>query len=721
MRYFRDAPIRQKLLIVIVATTTFALLLAGLGIVVMDTLLFQRNMRMDLATLARIVGDNSTAALTFDDPRVAADTLSALKAQPHMVAACLYGSDGAPFANYVRPGARFSCPAVSTAETAETTRDGLALFHPIVLNSNRLGTIFLLDDLAEIPERIRLFSLLVLGMLVLASAGAVVLSGGLRALIAVPIMRLAAAAHSVSDSGDYSIRVHKEWEDELGVLVDAFNQMLARIQERDRELNDARNSLRTTLTSIADAVISTDPEGRIVFANPVAGALLGWDEADLAGRAVDEVFCLIHERTRSPIASPVERVLRQGIIVESVETSILVGRDGAEVPIHHSAAPIRPDGRTAGVVLVFRDVTELRGAQQDAAYLAAIVESTDDAIIGKSPDGVIKSWNRGAERVYGYEAHEVVGRRMAELLPEERVHEESDILERMRSGTRMVHFETVRVRKDGKTIDVSLTISPIRDKSGQVVGVSHVARDITEQKHAAEQLRHTQKLESLGVLAGGIAHDFNNLLTGILGNASLAIEDLPPGSPAMDSLDAVVAASERAAQLAQQMLAYSGKGRFVVAHIDLSESVRSTLQMIRAAIPPGVELRPNLAGDLPAVEADPGQIQQLVMNIIINGAEAVPEGQSGSVTITTRERRLTAGEHEDLAAGRYVEFEVTDTGCGMDDETKARIFDPSPPPPNRPPRPTSSRCGASRARSPRTWARPSSSRSLLRSGPSPSR
>jgi len=673
LRAFRNAPIKQKLRIVILATTAASLLLAGLGIVGADYRIFRRDLERDLSALADIIGDNSTAALLFDDPRVAAETLSALKARPHMVAGCLYRRDGRLFASYIRHGDDFGCPASPGPQSVGSTPQGLAISHPVMLDGQPAGSLFLLYELGEVPERVRLFSGIVLLILLLSTGLVLVFSSGLRALIATPIARLADAAQTVSASGDYGIRVPKESADELGVLVDAFNQMLARIQARDEELQDARNSLATTLASIGDAVIST-AGGRIVLANPTAAALLRWPEAELQGRPIAEVFRLVDEHTQAPIESPVDRALREDRIVSSSDNALILARDGSEIPIDHSAAPIRQHGKTIGVVLVFRDTTERRSARRDAAYLAAIVESTEDAIIGKTPEGVIQSWNAGAERVYGYAAPEVIGRRMLEIIPPDRQHEESDILERMRSGQQMFHFDTVRVRKDGTPIDVSLTISPIRDKSGEMLGISHVARDITEQKRAAEQLRHTQKLESLGVLAGGIAHDFNNLLTGILGNASLAMEDLPP-SPARQSIEAVVAASERAAQLAQQMLAYSGKGRFIVEHVDLSAVVRSTLRMIRAAVPAAVELRTDLAEPLPPVEADPGQIQQLVMNIIINGAEAIPEGKGGSVTIVTRPFEVRAG-HPELTPGPYVAFEVTDTGAGMDAATKARIFDP---------------------------------------------
>ncbi|HWC96699.1 MAG TPA: PAS domain S-box protein [Candidatus Sulfopaludibacter sp.] len=683
MGTLRDLPIKQKLLVIILLTTGTALLLAGLGLIVADSLLFRARMETDLRALASIVSDNSTAALAFDDPRIARETLGALKARPHMVAACIFLNDGTQFAQYIRTGSDAACPGPKAFEEVKFGIDAVRVSHPILLDYRRMGTLVMLYESNEFKERIAIYGAIVLGILMVASIFAVVLSSGMRDMIAGPTTRLAQAAAAISQTGDYSVRVTKDSQDELGLLVDAFNQMVNRVQERDAAVQNARTSLETTLTSIGDAVISTDTEGRVVFANPVARKLLQWPDAELAGRPIANVFRIVNEFTREKVENPIEKVLREGAIAGLANHTVLLGHDGKEIPIDDSAAPILQNGKIVGVVLVFRDITDRRRAQQDAAYLAAIVESSDDAIVGKTTDGTIQTWNAGAERLYGYKAEEVIGLPMRSLLPLDRQHEESEILESLRAGSPVIRFESVRVRKDGTTVDVALTISPIRDRMGAFMGVSHVAHDISEQKRTAEQMRQTQKLESLGVLAGGIAHDFNNLLTGILGNSSLALDDLPASSPAREAIQAVIDAGDRAALLARQMLAYSGKGHFVLEHVDLSARIRETLPLIRSSIPPTVELQLKLDNGLPAVEADAAQMQQLMMNIIINAAEAVPEGRPGTVTITTRcelvdghLRLEQVGGVADLRPGPYVVLEVADTGCGMDEETKARIFDP---------------------------------------------
>jgi PAS domain S-box-containing protein len=341
----------------------------------------------------------------------------------------------------------------------------------------------------------------------------------------------------------------------------------------------------------------------------------------------------------------------------------------------------RVEQRTAAL----SETTEKLARAYEASHLlASIVESSDDAIIGQSLSGIIRTWNAGAERLYQYKADEMLGRNISELTPPDRLDEEAGILEKLRNGERVDHFETVRLRRDGALLEVSLTISPIRNETGELIGTSQVARDVTEQKRTAELMRQTQKLESLGVLAGGIAHDFNNLLVGILGNASLALDMLPADSPVRIPMEGVVDAGERAAVLTRQMLAYSGRGHFVLNRIDLSTYVREAIPLIQASVSRAVELRLDLAEDLPAIEADIAQVQQILMNLVINGAEAVSDGGRGWVTITTHRQEVdeqyihaqATGATGELKPGTHVVLEVSDNGCGMDETTKARIFEP---------------------------------------------
>jgi PAS domain S-box-containing protein len=294
----------------------------------------------------------------------------------------------------------------------------------------------------------------------------------------------------------------------VGTVSDITERRLAE-QEAERQ----GEWLKTTLASIGDAVIATDRTGAVTFMNRVAERLTGWTQAEAEARPLPEVFRIINEVTRKPVTNPAEKVLQSGAIVGLANHTVLITRDGREHAIDDSAAPIRdPLGAVSGVVLIFRDITERRRLEIDARRLAAIVESSDDAIVSKDLNGIVTSWNRSAERIFGYSAEEMVGQPIARLIPPERPNEEPEILKRLRRGERIDHFETVRVRKDGARIDVSVTISPIKDEEGRIIGASKVARDITHQKRATlESARLAAIVESSDDAI--VSKDLNGIVT----------------------------------------------------------------------------------------------------------------------------------------------------------------------------------------------------------------
>ena len=298
-----------------------------------------------------------------------------------------------------------------------------------------------------------------------------------------------------------------------------------------------------------------------------------------------------------------------------------------------------------------------------SAQLRAIVESSDDAIISMDLSGSITSWNRSAERIFGYSAEEAIGRPIIMLTAPECADEEAGILEQIRSGGRVNSFETVHVQRSGAPIQVSLTVSPIHSPSGELTGISYIARDITERRSFEKRLLERQKLESLGIMAGGLAHDFNNLLTNIMGNASLVHDKLTDAS-LRERLESVLRAGDHAALLIRQLLAFAGKGAFVLAKLDISRQIEEMRPLIRTALKRTVALDFQLAQDLPMVEGDSSQFRQLVMNLVVNAAESI-EGP-GEISIVT---------HTEAGEGKAV-LEIRDTGHGMDEATKARIFEP---------------------------------------------
>jgi PAS domain S-box-containing protein len=277
-------------------------------------------------------------------------------------------------------------------------------------------------------------------------------------------------------------------------LIIAFGEITRRAQMRASE---RRELLRVTLRSIGDAVITTDTEGRITYMNAVAESLTGWTQSDAVGQSLDTVFRIVNEGTRVPVPNPAARALRQGVVVGLADQTLLLQKDGRECPIDDSVAPIRDEhGEVAGCVLIFRDVTAQRHLEQDKAsqlltarLLASIIESSDDAIISKSLDGIIQSWNAGAEHLFGYTAAQAVGRHISLVIPPDRIAEEDHIIASLKAGQRIEHFDTERLRSDGRRILVSLTISPIKDDAGNVVGASKIVRDVTRQRQAEQRER----------------------------------------------------------------------------------------------------------------------------------------------------------------------------------------------------------------------------------------
>src|SRR5262249_17153226 len=234
---------------------------------------------------------------------------------------------------------------------------------------------------------------------------------------------------------------------------------------------------------------------RVTFLNPVAEALTGWSPEEALGKPLEQVFPITHQYTGQAVENPVARVLREGVVVGLANHTALTARDGTRRPIDDTAAPIQDDeGHIQGVVLVFHDASdkyaakaERRRAEEMGQLMAAIVESSADAIITKSLDGVVTSWNAAAERIFGYAAEEIIGKPISVLMPPEHAEDADRILRRIRRGERVEHFETQRLAKDGRILDVSLSVAPTRDADGQIIGASKVARDITARKRAEEE------------------------------------------------------------------------------------------------------------------------------------------------------------------------------------------------------------------------------------------
>lgn len=315
--------------------------------------------------------------------------------------------------------------------------------------------------------------------------------------------------------------------------------------------------------------------------------------------------------------------------------------------------------------------------EQSRDRLALIVESSEDAIVGFAPEGLILSWNRAASRIFGYSNDEILGKPLTILFASKCIQEVNDALETLLRGENTEHFQAAGISKDRGAIDIAVTLSAIRETDGTVAGGSAIIRDITEHCRLEEQFRHSQKMEAVGRLAGGVAHDFNNLLTVILGYSSVLEKRLGSADTLSDTVAEIRRAAEYAALLTAQLLAFSRKQISEQRVLDLNNLVLGMQGMVQRLIGADIELRVSMDASLGLVQADAGQLNQVLMNLVVNARDSMPKG--GKLMIETHavlREGEDAGRHETRPAGRYATLTVTDTGSGIDASTLTQIFEP---------------------------------------------
>ena len=434
----------------------------------------------------------------------------------------------------------------------------------------------------------------------------------------------------------------------------------------EKYLRRERETLEVTLKSIGDAVIVTDVTGRVTFLNTVAERITGWSMADARDQPFEKIFRIVNEFSGKPVEHPVAKVLETGGIVGLANHTILITRDGRRIPIDDSGAPVRlENGELIGIVVVFRDVTERKRAELARAWLAAIVESSDDAIAGKTLDGIVTSWNPAASRLFGYEPDEIVGKPITTIIPSELHAEEVGILARLRRGERIDHYETVRLAKDGRRVDISLTISPIRGEDDTIIGASKIARDITERKRSESLLREAdqRKDEFLATLA----HELRNPLAPICAAAELFkhAKRLAP------ELRAATAILERQARqmthLVDDLLDVSritsGRIRLHREPVELQELLKTVIETYRHCAQT-TRHRIALAASAESVyvSGDRIRLTQIISNIFHNAVKYTPPG--GRIEIALR----TEDQHAVVS--------VRDNGMGIPAEMLDHIFEP---------------------------------------------
>jgi PAS domain S-box-containing protein len=423
-----------------------------------------------------------------------------------------------------------------------------------------------------------------------------------------------------------------------------------------------------------DAIMTIDEKQNVTLFNSGAEKIFGYSAADVLGKSINmllpENFRKMHSTHLEAFANSPDALRpmsRRGGIYG-------LRKDGNQFPAEASISKFEAGGKKIMTVRL-RDITDRVAAEHTLHQMAAIVESSQDAIIGEDLDGIIQTWNPGAEAMYGYTANEVLGKSAKMLLPPDSEDEVAANVQRAREGIG-TNYDTRRMRKDGKQLKVALTVSPIRDTHGMVVGASTIVRDITERDRLEQRLQQSQKMEAVGLLAGGVAHDFNNLLGVIVGYAYLVNTSGAGDEHSRYAGQQIINAAEKGSALTRQLLTFSRRQIMIPKVLDLNEITDGLGKMIPRLLGEDIDVRIVHGERLKHVKADPSQLEQVIMNLAVNARDAMPEG--GKLIIETSNVYFDEADarHNNVAPGDYVRLAVTDTGQGMSSETRAHIFEP---------------------------------------------
>ncbi|MEC4684422.1 MAG: PAS domain S-box protein [Nitrospirota bacterium] len=436
--------------------------------------------------------------------------------------------------------------------------------------------------------------------------------------------------------------------------------------------------------SIGDAVMATDKAGIVQYLNPVSERLTGWLEKDAVGRPLESVFRIINEETRKEVEDPVKKVLREGRAVGLANPTLLISKDGTEIPIADSGSPIRDcKDEIVGVVLVFSDQTEERKAQyalQEAKEFAeSIVATIREPLIVLDAQLKVISANHRFCQSFQVEEKETAGRHIYDLgnrqwdIPGLRELLEDILPQNTSFSDFKVEHEFEHI---GKRI-MLLNARRIYHEANKTRLILLSIEDVTEHLRLEDQYRQAQKLEAIGLLSGGVAHDFNNLLTVILGYGEVILRRLHRDDPLRQDINKILNACHQGASLTHQLLAFSRRQTLQPEVIELNRLLDDQQKLLRRLIGENIEFITTFADNLGRVKADPGQIEQVIMNLAVNARDAMPRG--GKLIIETSNVELDkeySKGHISVVPGKYVMLAITDTGVGMDKETRGKIFEP---------------------------------------------
>jgi PAS domain S-box-containing protein len=675
--------IRKQLTWMNLLVSGATLLLASSAFAAYELATLRQSMVRNLSIQAQIVGANCASAVLFGDPDSARNTLSALEAAPNIVSVTIYDSDGKAFAAYSRGPSVIPAGSLSLGrgktEDYQFTGGSLELVRSIVLEGKLIGTVHMQSDLKEISDRLLRYAGIVAIILLISLPAALMFSAIFQRATARPLMQLADVARIVSREKKYSLRAPASGSrDEVAFLIEAFNEMLAQIQQRDAALQQAHERLNLALKSSGVGTWSLGLTDNSIIWDDFMYPLFGLDSAAALSN-YDAFLHLVHPKDR-------ERVRHAAAVSAAEDTPFNVDFRviWPDLTIHSLSARGKvfrdEENRPVRLTGVSWDITERRLAEEERQKFVSLVEQTDDFVGMVEFDGKIIFLNRAGCRLVGLEAQKAVGSSFEDLHPEDAwARLSGEILPSiLRGDGNWVGEARLRHLATRQPIDVLMNIFPVNHpETGQLLCFAAIMRDITERKRLEEQLLQAQKLDSIGQLAGGVAHDFNNLLTIISGYSELILGRCDPNDPVVEPVEQISRAAARAAALTRQLLAFGSRQASEQKDVQLNDVVRNVEKMLRRLIGADVDLVMSLEEGLDAVRADSGQIEQVIVNLVINARDAMPGG--GRLLIETSAIYFDDESAQGRLAvnpGHYVMLAVSDTGVGMTGEVKSRIFEP---------------------------------------------
>ena len=731
MNLFHNISIKNKITLITTLTCMVVLILLLISFTILEFTISRTALAEKVATLAEVIGTNSTAALTFNDQKSAESTLSALSAESEIVGAAIYTKDGRLFALYLHPqkhsddplsgtepgaalpGRQLPAPTGASQASHAFYANYLELTKNIVLEGEVIGCVYLKSTLADLYRRLGWYVVFALSAMVPSLLIAYLLSSRLQRIISRPILYLARIMKMVSQEKNYTVQVEKLGEDELGALIDGFNEMLSQIQKRDlalerhrdeleievqrrtAELSQTNRQLEGTITELNRTTqVLAQNEKRLAYAQQAA-RLGYWEWLVDSDKLIfsEEVCRLFSLKTAEIGMSPKAFVgfiaaEDQALVQEAMDTTLATGQsfrvDCRTLPAAgsqrimnlHGEVTTDADGKPFLMTGTVQDITERKEAEKalverEEKY-RALMDNAGEGILLANVQGNLLEANKKMLESLGYSLEELVTLSFVQVHPSEEAQRIRATFQDVTVKGSAALSNTWILRQDGRKIPVDITFGLVRYAGN--TSVQAIFRDISERRKMEEERLLLSKLESLGLLAGGIAHDFNNILTAILGNISLArLEGVRTGEPeefASTRLAEAEKACERAQALASQLLAFAKGGLAIKKVTSLAELLKESANLSLS----GSKARSKLVipNDLWLVEVDEGQISQVFNNLLINADQAMPEG--GTITVQAENVRV---ENElPLPKGRYVKITVADQGIGIPSNYLGKIFDP---------------------------------------------